>query len=756
MKFRKTFYRYLLSYIAVFLMPIIITMLLLGYFADVFKKEVSLNNTNALQKSIDTVDAQLMQLHNISEQIYLSTEFSPFHFESDPLSALNIIDKLNNYKLTNSFLDDIFLLYKGENFAYSTQTTVKVENFFNSPEVCAALAIEPGDSEAFYKQLSATSPLLLKLPKSSFRGSVAVFAGEGDTPVIMLAYPISNGLNVEKVVLFTILEESIQQFIQTSGSNAMILDANDNIVTILNDEPYLHSPSFEKWLENLQIPQTNQLRLDGKSYVLAYAKSSITNWKYISLSPSSVIFSKIYSMRLIFVLVFCFVLMLGGVLIFIMINRNYKPIHELVVSSKKLFQFENAKDELETVQEAINFLNSQNIELNNQMHASKYAIKEYLLFQLLNGKSNSLEEWNQTGSSVKLHFKYSSFVIADIYIKNDKGNNAADIIHFVEQGLPEGVEGFVRDNTDQKQLILIAAFEHPTLENIEKIFENLRLTLKQKTGSPITIGVGSIVSFEQISRSFIEAKSALDYRFIKGIDSLIMIQKIDTKKTIIDVALTQSSQKLKTLIEKGESEQIESLLTNIVSYIKNGDMPLFSAKMLCFDIINAAIAAERNLISYDTGFVPMAEYPNIFQISELETVDDLADIIKNTCNDIQRYLSGSLENKDASSDIDRIINYIKNNYTDCNFSTQQVAEYSHMALPNLSSYFKAKTGQNLLDYITNLKIEKAKHLLTATNTPLKDICIEVGYYNVSSFIRRFKQVTGQTPGEYRKAFQINE
>lgn len=137
----------------------------------------------------------------------------------------------------------------------------------------------------------------------------------------------------------------------------------------------------------------------------------------------------------------------------------------------------------------------------------------------------------------------------------------------------------------------------------------------------------------------------------------------------------------------------------------------------------------------------------------METVDDLADIIKNTCNDIQLYLSGSLENKDASSDIDRIISYIKNNYTDCNFSTQQVAEYSHMALPNLSSYFKAKTGQNLLDYITNLKIEKAKHLLTATNTPLKDICIEVGYYNVSSFIRRFKQVTGQTPANIEKLFK---
>ncbi|MOA66840.1 HTH-type transcriptional regulator GadW [compost metagenome] len=46
-------------------------------------------------------------------------------------------------------------------------------------------------------------------------------------------------------------------------------------------------------------------------------------------------------------------------------------------------------------------------------------------------------------------------------------------------------------------------------------------------------------------------------------------------------------------------------------------------------------------------------------------------------------------------------------------------------------------------------MEKAKNLLAATQLPLKAIAEEVGYYNVSSFIRRFKQLSGQTPGEYR-------
>ncbi len=45
-------------------------------------------------------------------------------------------------------------------------------------------------------------------------------------------------------------------------------------------------------------------------------------------------------------------------------------------------------------------------------------------------------------------------------------------------------------------------------------------------------------------------------------------------------------------------------------------------------------------------------------------------------------------------------------------------------------------------------MEKAKELLDTTDLPLKDIVAAVGYSNVSSFIRRFKQLYGVTPRRY--------
>jgi len=64
-----------------------------------------------------------------------------------------------------------------------------------------------------------------------------------------------------------------------------------------------------------------------------------------------------------------------------------------------------------------------------------------------------------------------------------------------------------------------------------------------------------------------------------------------------------------------------------------------------------------------------------------------------------------------------------------------------------------KTGNKILDYETNLKIERAKYLLVSSTISLKDVAFEVGYYNFTSFIRRFKQLVGLTPGEYRKSNQ---
>jgi AraC-like DNA-binding protein len=67
-------------------------------------------------------------------------------------------------------------------------------------------------------------------------------------------------------------------------------------------------------------------------------------------------------------------------------------------------------------------------------------------------------------------------------------------------------------------------------------------------------------------------------------------------------------------------------------------------------------------------------------------------------------------------------------------------------------YFKEMTGKTMHVFVDELRLEKAINLLKQTDIPLKIISREIGYYNYSSFIRKFKDFYNCTPGAYRKNY----
>ncbi|WP_409346172.1 helix-turn-helix domain-containing protein [Paenibacillus sp. MBLB4367] len=79
-----------------------------------------------------------------------------------------------------------------------------------------------------------------------------------------------------------------------------------------------------------------------------------------------------------------------------------------------------------------------------------------------------------------------------------------------------------------------------------------------------------------------------------------------------------------------------------------------------------------------------------------------------------------------------------------------LAEKLKISSGYLSSYFKAKIGKNLVDYINETRIAKATSLLSDNRIKIHDAAKAVGYQNITSFNRMFKKYTGVTPTEYRK------
>ena len=108
-----------------------------------------------------------------------------------------------------------------------------------------------------------------------------------------------------------------------------------------------------------------------------------------------------------------------------------------------------------------------------------------------------------------------------------------------------------------------------------------------------------------------------------------------------------------------------------------------------------------------------------------------------------------IHNEGGSDRIDAVIEYIQNHFCEDISVTQMSAQFD--LSPNyLSSLLKKKLGMSFVDYLSALRIARAKELLVSSDLSVREIGESVGYYSQSYFTKFFIKRESCTPGEYRK------
>lgn len=108
--------------------------------------------------------------------------------------------------------------------------------------------------------------------------------------------------------------------------------------------------------------------------------------------------------------------------------------------------------------------------------------------------------------------------------------------------------------------------------------------------------------------------------------------------------------------------------------------------------------------------------------------------------------SGNLKD----SVIHDIMNFIQLNYGDKSLSLNRIADAVHLTPNYVSSIFKKNCAINITDYLTNIRLGKAKELLENTNLKTYEVSEQVGYSNSQYFSVLFKRMIGLSPTEYRQ------
>jgi len=106
--------------------------------------------------------------------------------------------------------------------------------------------------------------------------------------------------------------------------------------------------------------------------------------------------------------------------------------------------------------------------------------------------------------------------------------------------------------------------------------------------------------------------------------------------------------------------------------------------------------------------------------------------------------------------ISRAEKYVKENFCSPDISLISTAKHVGMSAAHFSTVFSQTMGRSFINYLTAMRIERAKELLASTNQKLASIAMEIGYNEPNYFSHVFRKLEGITPKEYRSRMQADQ
>ena len=264
---------------------------------------------------------------------------------------------------------------------------------------------------------------------------------------------------------------------------------------------------------------------------------------------------------------------------------------------------------------------------------------------------------------------------------------------------------------------------------------------------------GIQTDYARASAAYLEAATAYDNRFITG-DGVLAYEEISHNMEEVLPKAQKLIAAISQAVVLGSSELLEARMAELVSFLKTTSMSPFAFRMIYNDVIDTLIREHAMELS---TMQDAREMYNIFSLTSCQSIDDLNDLLRGLCQSILQ--SGTEKKQETQTEenvISQVAAYMDAHFQDPEISMSAIAESFDLSTTRLSTAFKERMHMSPLDYLSLLRAEAAKKLLKETDMPVREIGVRVGYYDPGSFARRFKQITGLTPVQYRKGQEAGE
>lgn len=263
------------------------------------------------------------------------------------------------------------------------------------------------------------------------------------------------------------------------------------------------------------------------------------------------------------------------------------------------------------------------------------------------------------------------------------------------------------------------------------------------------ISVGSVVSgIENAYRSYNAAVILMQSSFFSDWDTCLFSET----DVVSDPAfIPDSASSYRDILLTGDADRIHKFEDQLFNSFKNSRKLLPNqVKDIYYQMFLSIVYICRTQNLHQDSLIALNE-SMMEHIQGCGTLRELAELLRTKSDE---YLHLIKTKEPENPVIISIRDFIHKNIARENLSVKEIGEYVHLTSTYVCTVFRNETGTTLNQYITQVRMEQAKKLLSETTLSISDISTRVGYSDGNYFGKSFKKYSGRTPSEYREKASI--
>lgn len=603
--------------------------------------------------------------------------------------------------------------------------------------------------ENAWYQAALEDPNSVKTGSYQTRGANDLYQG-GSRDQLVLIYAISPNSMIDR-------SQSVEMvvFYQTTDAGITIRNYNRNYQKQQNK---LGIMQIVDETGNVIYTTSGEERQEGAGYTCVRTPVELgnTSWYVENYIKTSELMQDFMRIAAIIIVVAAFIFAFAGYFAGYFIRRIVNPIGEL---SAGLKQIEDGKMDIHITPQGQAEIRGVIHHFNAMARSLKSLIEEYEEQVKKSGRSpadyfGALIKGELTAQQVEEaapEFFTEDYIIISLHLETAAGPNTdLDTALQVMAGFERNPRytlhcvGYLQNA--QNAFLLYRVMEKEYQERIQSMLKEMQSYASRENAVELEAGIGlpceGAQAFEE-AVSYVRKYDGL--RYLMGESAIIDLGRNVQGQELL-LRKSEEYRRLADTLYGADDKNFAKEKERLYENLNTGDRS--RAELMVYAVILAvAFRFEQDGIKLWDIFGQKYNY--VDKIGRLEDIRSMKMWITNYLNWVMDYSISKIDVLENDVVI-KAKRYLADHYDDAELSQVQVAEHVGLNEKYFSNRFTKEAGETFSNYLTQLRIQKARELLRTTNFKGYEIAEMVGYRNAEHFTRMFKKETGITPTQYRK------